>query len=162
MFSIIVAFDKFQLIGKNNKIPWHYPDDLKYFKEKTWDHKVVMGSRTYQSIINYLHHPLPNRHHIVITSKPVQYKEVECFSNIEEFLKQYQSTSEEIFIIGGRMIYEQLIDYADRLYITHINHTFEGDTYFPNYNKSDFKLISERTQGELTFCIYERKVHGDE
>lgn len=162
MLSIIVAFDKNQLIGKDNKMPWHYPEDLKYFKKITWEKKVVMGSHTYQSILDYLNKPLPNRHNIVITSKKDKYPEVECFPSIDLFLRQYQKSSEEIFIIGGKMIYEQFIDIVDRLYITHINKTFEGDTYFPHFDKDDFKLIHIKTEGELSFSIYERKVHNNE
>ncbi|QVK19553.1 dihydrofolate reductase [Mycoplasmatota bacterium] len=162
MLSIIVAFDKNQLIGKDNKMPWHYPEDLKYFKEVTWGKKVVMGSNTYQSILDYLHKPLPNRHNIVITSKKDKYPEIECYESIEHFLRQYHKSTEEIFIIGGKMIYEQFINLVDRLYITHIDKTFEGDTYFPHFDKEDFKIINKKSREELSFIIYERKVQDNE
>lgn len=157
MFSIIVAFDKNRLIGKNNKMPWHFPEDLKYFKEITLNKKVVMGNNTFQSILQYLDKPLPNRHNIVITRKH-HYDFVECFSSIDLFLKKYLNSKEEIFIIGGKMIYEQFIQIVDRLYITHINKEYEGDTYFPNISYQDFELVSEKKIDELRFCVYERKV----
>ncbi len=159
MFSIIVAFDKNQLIGKNNKMPWHFPEDLKYFKKVTSGKKVVMGRKTYESILNYLKKPLPNRHNIVITSKKGKFPEVECFHRVEDFLNKYNNRSEEIFIIGGKSIYKQFINIVDRLYITHIDQAFEGDTYFPPFNIDDFKLIKKKTQGILSFCVYERKVY---
>ncbi len=158
VFSIIVAFDKNQLIGKNNKMPWHYPEDLKYFKKITTGKKVVMGSNTYKSILSYLHKPLPNRHNIVISSKCELYQDVECYSSIEQFIKQYKATKEEIFIIGGKTIYNYFINFADRLYITHIDKEFNGDTYFPDFKYDDYKLLTKKTIDELCFCIYERKV----
>lgn len=162
MLSIIVAFDKNQLIGKDNKMPWHYAEDLKYFKEVTIGKKVVMGSKTFQSILGYSHKPLPNRHNIVISSKCELYQEIECYSSIEQFLKHNESSDEEIFIIGGKTIYEEFINKVDRLYITHIDKEFIGDTYFPKFNYNDFRLLSEKIIDELRFCIYERKVNNND
>ncbi len=162
VLSIIVAIAKNNIIGYNNKMPWHYPEDLQYFKEVTWGKKVVMGSRTYESILNTLHKPLPNRHNIVITHNKDKYKDVECFGSVEEFLTKYRNSPEEIFIIGGRIIYEQFLNFVDKLYITHINKEYPGDTYFPKFDSNDFKLIKEKASGELLFCIYERKVLAHE
>ncbi len=162
MLSIIVAFDKNQLIGKENKMPWYYPEDFQYFKEITTGKIVVMGSRTYQSILDLLHKPLPNRQNIVITSKKDKYKDVECYDSVEHFLDVYQNRTDEIFVIGGKSIYQQFIDAVDRLYITHINQEFSGDTYFPLYNKNFFELVSQKKNGDLNFCIYERKVKAHE
>lgn len=161
MLSIIVAFDKNQLIGKDNKMPWHYKEDLKYFKNVTTDKKVVMGSKTFLSIINYLHKPLPNRENIVFTKhkeKYDKYSEIEFFDNINCFLAKYKKINEDIFIIGGKSIYEQFIDVVDRLYITHIEKEFKGDTHFPEFSYDDFRLVSEKKVDELRFCVYERKV----
>lgn len=158
MLSIITCVDKNYLIGKDNKIPWHYSEDLRYFKEVTWGKKVVMGSKTHESIISYLNKTLPNRHHIVITRNPHKYPDIECYTSIEAFLSKYQNIDEEIFIIGGKQIYEQLIDYADRLYITYIDASYEGDTYFPKFNKNDFILIKDNKQGVLNFTVYERRM----
>ncbi|MDF2699329.1 MAG: dfrA [Haloplasmataceae bacterium] len=165
MLSIIVAFDKNQLIGKSNIMPWHYKEDLKYFKEKTMGKKVVMGSNTFNSILSYNNKPLPGRKNIVITrniAKYNEYSDIECFDQISNFLNTYQNVNEEIFIIGGKAIYEQFINYVNRLYITHINKEFEGDTYFPKFNYADFDLINQNEIGELNFCVYERKVKSHE
>ncbi len=161
MFSLIVAFDQNQLIGNGNKMPWHLPEDLKYFKQKTMNHKVVMGYNTYQSILSYLGKPFPNRDNIILT-----YDDFSCdFSNVDkclsipDFLEKYRDLDEEIFIAGGKSIYEQMIKYCDRLYITHIDKEYEGDTYFPEFDYSEFNLVSENKDGILNFCVYERKAN---
>ncbi|HEY8364496.1 MAG TPA: dihydrofolate reductase [Haloplasmataceae bacterium] len=157
MLSIVVAVDKNYLIGKDNQIPWHYTEDLKYFKNLTWGKKVVMGSNTYKSILSYLHKPLPNRESIVLTSKPEDYPNVQCFTSVEAFLDVYKDYPEEIFIIGGKKVYEQFINIVKRLYITFINESYEGDTYFPKFNMDDFQLISKKDIDKLSFCILERR-----
>jgi len=155
MFSIIVAFDKNQLIGNNNALPWHYPEDLQYFKETTLGKKVVMGRITYEGILRKLGKPLPNRTNIVISSKEIS--GVEWYASVDKVLEKYLDSEEEIFIIGGRTIYEQFLSYTTRLYITHIDKAYQGDTYFPKFRYDDFKLIKEKTNGELRFCVYERR-----
>lgn len=154
MLSIIVAFDKNQLIGNDNKMPWHYPEDLQYFKEVTSGRKVVMGSNTFHSIMGYLNKPLPNRESIVLTRKNHIHDEVKVFNSIDELLKQ--NYEEEVFIIGGKTIYEQILPYVDRLYITHINNEFEGNVYFPVINWNKWEKVKEDNKGELSFCVYER------
>lgn len=158
MFSIIVAFDKNQLIGKDNKLPWHYKEDLKYFKETTTNKTVLMGRNTFDSIINYLGKPLPNRKSIVLTTKNIVRDDIEVINNIEEFIEQNKDSSEEIFIIGGKSIYEQFLPFSKKLYITHISNEYEGDTHFPTIEWDNYKLIKEtKTEDdELSFNVYER------
>lgn len=155
MISLIVAIASNNVIGKDNQLPWHYKNDLKYFKEITTNHTVVMGRNTFDSIIARNGKTLPNRKSVVVTrNKNFSFKDVEVVHNFEEYLKKdYQ---EEIFIIGGNQIFKDSMPYADRLYITHINKDYTGDVFFPNYNKEDFKLISQKDDGELSFCVYER------
>jgi dihydrofolate reductase len=160
MLSIIVAFDKNQLIGKDNAMPWHYPADLKYFKEKTLHKTVVMGSHTYNSILSSLKKPLPDRHLVVMTRNPEAFSGVETYSSLERFLDVYQTKEEEIFIIGGKMIYEQFLPLVNRLYITHIDQEFLGNVYFPPIEYAQFDCISETKVDDLRFCVYERKVTG--
>jgi len=157
MISIIVAFDENRLIGANNKLPWHFKEDLQYFKEITNHHDIFMGRRTFESILSYRNKPLPNRHHYVATST-VKYEidDVTTVSDIESFIKGYPA-NKELFIIGGAKIYEQLLPFANRMYITHVNHTYEGDTWFPDVDFNEWKILSKRETNQLCFAVYERK-----
>lgn len=161
MFSIIVAMSENKVIGKDNKIPWHYSEDLKYFKKITENKIVVMGSKTYDSIIGYLNKPLPNRRNIVITSKMDKYENVETYQSIDAFIDKYKDHEGEIFIIGGRSIYEQFMTYIEKMYITYIDKDFDGDTYFPDYDENEFTLISEEKNNELRFCVYIKQELGN-
>ena len=157
MISLVVAIASNNVIGKDNKLPWHYKSDLKYFKELTTNHIVVMGRNTFDSIISRNGKILPNRKSVVVTrNKDFYYPDVEVVNNFEEYLKKPHD--EELFIIGGSRVFEDSLKYADRLYITHINKDYSGDVYFPEYNKDDFKLISKVDEDELSFCVYERKI----
>lgn len=155
MISLIVAIAKNNVIGLNNQLPWHYKNDLKYFKEVTTNHKVVMGMKTFQSIIDRNGKILPNRENYVVTRNlKFNYPNVTVINDLKSFLKQ--NHQDEIFIIGGSQIFDIALDYADRLYITHINKEYDGDVFFPEVNFSEFKLISKRDEDELSFCVYER------
>lgn len=128
MISLIVAMDKNRLIGNNNQLPWHLPADLKHFKEITTGHPIIMGRKTYESIGK----PLPNRKNIIITRQP-DFNAQGCIvaNSIEDAVKK-AGNPEEIFIIGGTEIFKQSLDLADKIYLTEIHHSFDGDTYFPN------------------------------
>ncbi len=154
MISIIFATDPNHLIGKDNDLPWNYSEDLKYFKEKTLNKTVLMGEATFYSILDKLGKPLPKRNIIVASLEEFSYPKVKVINDLIGFLKQ--DHEEEIFIIGGKTIYELAFPYADRLYITHIKKVHEGNVYL-NFNLDNFNLISEQQFPELSFCIYERK-----
>ncbi|ERJ13574.1 dihydrofolate reductase [Haloplasma contractile] len=162
MLSIIVAFDQNRLIGKDNKMPWHFKEDLRYFKEVTIGHKVVMGRKTFESIVSYIGGPLPERDNIVLSRNLFPNDEVESFKSIDDFLNVYKDHDEEVFIIGGKTIYEQLLPFAKRLYITHIEQEYEGDTYFPNVNYDQYIKLNERQSGVLRFCVYERRIKDEQ
>lgn len=138
--SIIVAMDKNRLIGKDNDIPWHIPHDLKHFKNTTTGHTIIMGRKTYESLPK----PLPNRPHIVITSDKnyTTHKEVKIVHSIEDAILAAPD-NEEVFVVGGAKIYEQFLDKVNKLYLTFIDHAFEGDTYFPEIDFSQWELIFE-------------------
>ncbi len=153
MISIIVAIGKNGLIGKGNDLPWNYPEDLKYFKNTTLNKPVFMGYNTYLSIYNRLGKALPKRTNYVLTYEDTLPGEGIVIKDLEQFIKNHE---EEVFCIGGRMIYEMMLPYADRLYITRINKDYEGDVYFPKYDEYLFRLISSVESGDLTFEIYER------
>ena len=168
MLSIIVAVANNNVLGKDNKLIWHLPEDLKRFKKLTTGHNIIMGRKTFES----LGRVLPNRKHVVLcksgklvipeTQKAQDknigmgqkvnlvnnkkditenMKNVIVINNIED-LKPYIESKEENFVIGGASIYEQLMPYATKMYITKIEHSFEGDTYFPEIKENEWNIVS--------------------
>ena len=152
IFSIIVAIGPHNIIGKGNELPWHYSEDLKYFKKITSHHAVFMGYNTFLSIYQRLGKALPNRKNYVLTYEDVLPGEAIPIKSIDEIKEDG-----EVFVIGGKMIYEMMLPLVDKLYITHIKKDYDGDVYFPNINYDDFTLISKTDIEELSFCLYERK-----
>jgi dihydrofolate reductase len=141
MLSIIVAADRNNVIGKDNALIWHLPNDLRYFKEKTTGHAIIMGRRTFDSVGK----PLPNRRNIIITRNPgFKVDGCEVVTSLEAALSLV-NPDEENFIVGGEEIYRQSLPLTDRVYLTRIDHEFEGDRHFPELGP-DWKLIEE-TEG---------------
>src|ERR1035437_5352318 len=142
ILSIIVAVSENNVIGKDNRLIWRLPADMKFFKEKTTDHVIITGRKNYESIPEKFR-PLPDRKNIVITrQKNYHAPGAIVVSSIENAL-QYVSENhndEEIFIIGGAEIYRQTISVCDKIYLTRLHHTFEGDAYFPIINEKDWQL----------------------
>ena len=140
MISIITAIGKNNAIGRDNRLLWHIPDDLRHFKKITTGNIIVMGRKTYESIGK----PLPNRTNIVVTSDK-KYKADGCLvkHSLEEVLNEAKNYgNKEVFIIGGGQIYQQALPHADKLYLTIVDDEPEADTFFPDY--SEFKnVISE-------------------
>lgn len=162
MISIITAIARNGVIGRGNELPWHLPADLKYFKQTTNGKTVLMGKNTYDSILSYLGHALPNRTNIVLSADKFSAPDAQVVTSIDEALA-LTSPNEEIFIIGGRMVYETFLPLADRLYITWVESDIDGDVLFPEFSLDNFTKISEtprpaddRNQYDLTFTIYER------
>ena len=141
--SIIVAISKNGVIGRNNKLAWNLPDDMFYFSKMTIGHSVIMGRKNWDSIPNKWR-PLPNRKNIII-SRNINHniKNVDITNSIEKAIKiGRENEDEEIFIIGGGEIYKLGFKFVDKLYITEIKKNIEGDTFFPKWNKSEWKEIS--------------------
>ena len=139
MLSIIVAKANNNVIGGNNKLLWHLSKDLKRFKEITTGNTIIMGRKTFESLPKVL----PNRHHVVITSNKnfkVYSESVTIVNNIEEIVDKYKDSVEEAFIIGGGEIYNLLLPYTSKLYLTRVHKDFEGDTYFPNIDLSTWEV----------------------
>jgi len=155
MISLIVAIANNNVIGKGNKLPWHYKEDMQYFKEMTMNNTVIMGEMTFKSIISYLNKPLAGRKSVIATLTDYEYEGVEKTNDIISYLNNYPK-DEEIFIIGGKIIYDITLDIADRLYITHIDKDFDGNVFFKEIDYSKYDKVSERISGELNFSIYER------
>ena len=140
MLSIIVAIANENVIGKDNKLIWHLPEDLKRFKEITSGHKIIMGRKTFES----LGRVLPNRKHIILCNDmkmDIDNENVEILDDISK-LDKYINSDEECFVIGGATIYKLLMPYANKMYITKINQSFEGDVYFPEIKEEIWKEVS--------------------
>ena len=156
--SIIVAMSANHAIGKDNKLMWHIPEDLKRFKDITSGHHVIMGRKTYESIIDQLGKPLPNRTSVVIT-RNYEYK-VEAgyvVSSIEDAFKVAEENGEtEAFIIGGGEIYDKTVEIVDTLYITRLLDSVENaDTFFPAVNYPNYDI----RQGADGKAVVERKIY---
>lgn len=162
--SAIAALSKNRVIGKNNDLPWRLPDDMKFFMETTKGHHVIMGRKNYDSLHDKFK-PLPNRTNIVITRQK-DFKAPGCIvlNAVEPGLEIAQKNSEEeCFIIGGAEIYKLAMPHTTRLYLTEIDAHIEGDTYFPDFKKEDWKEISrkhhpadERHKYAFDFVIYDK------
>lgn len=130
--SAIVAMAENRVIGKDNKLPWHLPADLKHFKYLTIGHPILMGRKTYESIGK----PLPERDNIILTHDAT-YCAPGCVvvTNIDEALESATSeTNDEVFIIGGAQIYRELLPRIERIYLTIVHADFAGDAFFPELN----------------------------
>jgi dihydrofolate reductase len=138
--SIIVAVDENNAIGKDNDLLCHLPNDLKHFKAVTQGHPVIMGRKTFESLPKGA---LPNRRNIVITrNKELHFERCEMVSSIQEAIDLCKDEA-EIFFIGGGTIYNEAINFADKLYLTRIHHQFEADTFFPVIDTSLWKELSK-------------------
>ncbi|MDX5152073.1 MAG: dihydrofolate reductase [Acidiferrobacterales bacterium] len=139
MISIIAAMDENRLIGSNNDLPWHLPADLQRVKQLTTGHSIILGRKNYESIGR----PLPGRKNIVITHNP-GFEAPGCVvvNSIEAALEA--AAGDDVFIFGGARIYEQMFDLAERMYLTKIHATFKGDTWFPEYDSTDWQEIEHQ------------------
>lgn len=161
MISLIVAMDDHRVIGKDNQLPWRLPEDLKFFKRVTMGHPIAMGRKTHESIGRLL----PGRENIVIT-RNLSFQSEGCivFRSIMDFVKYCKKNDDEVFVIGGAEIFKETLDQADRLYMTVLHHEFQGDTYFPEFEKEKWELHSsqkgikdEKNPYDYEFLMYERK-----
>ncbi len=161
MLSIIVAKAKNNIIGKENKLIWNLPEDLKRFKQLTTGHTIIMGRKTFES----LGRVLPNRKHIVFTQNPdfkIKDENVQVVHSMLE-IQEYIENEEENFVIGGSMIYNLLMPYVTKMYVTDINEEFEGDAFFPKINTEVWKEVSrekgirnEENDLDYDYVIYEK------
>lgn len=139
MLSIVVAVGKNNIIGKENGLLWHLPNDLKHFRKITEGHTIIMGRKTFESIGRVL----PNRRHIVLTrSSDFQVEGVEKASSIEEVLKLVEN-EEEAFVIGGGEIYRQFLPLVQRIYMTEVDIEKDADVFFPVIDSLEWKVVEE-------------------
>ncbi len=162
MISIIVAIAENYAIGRKGDLLCHMPEDLKHFKQITSGKTVMMGERTFFSLPK---HPLPNRRNIVLTDvQGKAFEGAEAVYSLDEMINAVKG-EEEAFVIGGGMVYRQMMEHADKLYITRIHHSWEdADTFFPEIKEEEWELTSaERHEADdknpyaYTFCTYNKR-----
>ncbi len=160
MITMIAAAAENNALGKDNELVWHLPDDFKRFKRLTTDHYIIMGRKTFESFPKLL----PNRTHVVITRKEdYQPKDVIVVHSLEEALK-VSKLDPQPFIIGGGEIYKLGMKYADRIELTRVHNNFKADTYFPEINEDEWKLVKEQAHPQdekhkhaFTYLTYDRR-----
>ncbi|WP_347860509.1 dihydrofolate reductase [Salimicrobium sp. PL1-032A] len=162
MISFIFAMDNNRLIGKDNDLPWHIPRDFQFFKDKTINKTIIMGRKTFESFEG----PLPKREHVVITGdESYDAKGHRVVHSVDEIRAMTAKEPEkEWFVIGGTVLFESMLQDADRMYVTHIDDSFEGDTYFPEVDWTEWEL-TDKEKGikddnnpyDYYFCVYDRK-----
>lgn len=153
MLSIVVAFSNNYVIGKDNKLLWHIPNDLKRFKNLTIGKTIIMGRKTFESLPCIL----PNRKHIILTQNKdfnIENDRVSIIYNIQDII-DLKDSKEEYFIIGGGEIYKQFLPHCKRLYISRIDKNFEGDAYFPNIDFNKYSVINKQDfmEGDLKYSF---------
>jgi dihydrofolate reductase len=163
--SLIAALTQNRVIGKDNDLPWHLPDDMKYFMQTTKNHHVVMGRKNYDSIPEKFR-PLPNRTNIVVTRQN-NFIAPHCTvaNSLEQAITLAKTNNEqELFIIGGAEIYKLALPFANRLYLTEIQTELDGDTYFPHVENKKWKEVSRRHHSvderhlyAFDFVVYEKE-----
>jgi dihydrofolate reductase len=157
MLSLIAALARNRTVGINNTLPWHLPDDLKYFKATTTGKPVIMGRKTYDSIGR----PLPGRHNIVVTRDASWHADgVTVVHSVPEAIAAAGDVP-EVFLIGGATLYREALPLADRLYLTEIDADFEGDAHFPDWPRNLFQELHRETRQAAdfaySFVVYERQ-----
>lgn len=159
MVNIIVAIAQNGTIGDNNSLLWHIKEDMRYFRTTTSGHAVIMGRKTFESLGSK---PLPKRTNIVITRSDTKFEGALTAHSLEEAIAMAEG-DDEIFIMGGAQIYAIAMDVADRMYITHVERDYEGDTSYPAIDFTKWKLssVERHERGEeyeypFEFRIYDR------
>lgn len=149
-FIAIVAMSSNRVIGKDGKLPWHLPEDLKFFKETTLGHTILMGRKTYESIGR----PLPKRRNVVLSRAMEPVENVEVIESLDALTC---ADGEEVFVIGGAQVFEALLPQCDGLYLTWIEQPYEGDIVFPPFEHlfEDPKVV--RSAPGMEFRYYKRK-----
>jgi len=162
ILSIISAVAENRVIGNKNSLPWHLPEDFKWFKENTMNKTIVMGLNTFNSIGGK---PLPNRKNIILNNDPNYIVPENCFvaKSIPDLLEMVKDET-EVMICGGAFVYKQILPLANKLYLTQVHASPEGDAFFPEFDLAEWKEIKrveypadEKNEYDCSFVILERK-----
>ena len=161
MLSLIAAVARNRVIGKDNALLWHLPEDMRHFRETTRGKPVIMGRKTWESLPESFR-PLPGRLNIVVSRNPAyQAPGATLVGSVDEAIR-CSGEAKEIFVIGGEELYQQALPLADRLYLTEIEADFSGDAFFPEVSAQDWQEVSRRAQeGDtlpaFSFVTYQRR-----
>lgn len=151
--SLVAAVAKNGVIGKNNLMPWHLPEEMKVFRSLTLGKPVIVGRRTFESLPNFL----ADRHLIVLTRNE-QYTTgtslVQTATSIPQALKMAERFGDEIMIAGGELVYQQLLPLADRLYLSMLHDTYDGDAFFPGIKYSEWYPIQTTAYTNFSFVTF--------
>jgi dihydrofolate reductase len=129
----IAAMASNRVIGRDGKLPWHLPEDLKFFKKTTLHHAVLMGRKTFESIVAVLGKPLPQRQNIVLSRTMTPHEGVRIIASIDELQKDAAALGDPVYLIGGAQLYESLLDRCAEIYLTQLDHACDGDSFFPAF-----------------------------
>lgn len=152
---IIAAVAENGAIGKDGEIPWHIPEDLKHFKQKTAGHPVIMGRKTFESLPENFR-PLPNRTNIVLTRSDMNKEGIRIAGSLEEAYSIAEELDDKAFIIGGASVYEQALTEADKMEITEVKKEVDGDTFFPDFDREEWDEEKRESHEEFDFVTYTR------
>ena len=157
VLSLIAAVARQGVIGKDNRLLWHLPEDMKYFRETTRGRPVIMGRKTWESLPEKFR-PLPGRHNLVVSRNPAYPAPgATLVASLAEAIKH--AGEGEIFVIGGETLYRQALPLAQRLYLTEIDRDFDGDAFFPDIPADAWKEVSRNKGGEdFSFVVYENRL----
>ena len=150
---IIAGMTHSRVIGKDNRLPWNIPEDLQNFKNLTSGKSILMGRKTFESIGR----PLPNRKNIVLSRSMPKQPGIFVCPSIEAGINRAKEFDQDLFIIGGSTIYQQALPFTDKMYLSFIKKDYQGDTYFPKFNKEDWEIESTKDFKEFEFVVYRRK-----
>lgn len=147
---------KKRIIGHNNSLPWHIPEDLKNFKNTTNGQTVIMGRNTWESIPEKFR-PLPNRNNIIISKALLPPPGAVVCGSFEEGLEKAASLGKEIFIIGGASIYQQALPIAHKMHLSYVKKEYEGNIFFPEFNQEDWEVTEKKDFAEFELVTYTKK-----
>lgn len=150
---VIAAVTNKGVIGNGKGLPWHIPEDLKRFKRITSGKTVLMGRTTYETIGR----PLPNRINIVLDQAKKPISGAAVFGSLPGALKFAEKQDKELYVIGGASVYAQMLPQADVLHLSHVKKNYQGDVYFPKYDKNEWRESEREEFNEFTAVTYERK-----
>ena len=153
--TLIAAIGKNKELGKDNQLIWHLKEDMRFFKEQTMNKKIIMGRKTLESLPKLL----PGRTHIVLTKQNIDIPGIIIFHTKEELMNYLYFLKEEVYVIGGASVYQEMIEYASKLLLTEIQATSNADVYFPNFNPNAYtqKIIKEGKENNIKYKILEYK-----